>query len=42
MEAFQYKISYEDSNFTLVSNCNNTRLDGSEFARYIEKILLKT
>jgi len=42
MEAFQYKISYVDSNSTLASMCNNTRLEGSEFARYIEKILLKT
>jgi hypothetical protein len=42
MESFQYKIVYvEESNSTLASMCNNTRLNGSEFARYIKKILLK-
>ncbi len=33
MESFQYKISYLDPNSTLAKMCNNTRLNGSEFAR---------
>lgn len=34
MESFQYKIGFLESNSTLATMCNNTRLNGSEFARF--------
>lgn len=42
MEAFQYKIGFVESNSTLAKMCNNTQLNGSEFARfYLKNILNK-
>lgn len=35
MELFQYKLAFDDSNSTLASVCNNSLLQGSEFARFI-------
>lgn len=35
MELFQYKIAFIGSNSTLASVCNNSRLEGSEFARFV-------
>ena len=35
MELFQYKIAFVESNATLASVCNNSRLEGSEFARFV-------
>jgi hypothetical protein len=37
MELFQDKIIFVDSNTTSALNCNNSKLNGSEFARYVRK-----
>ena len=37
MELFQNKIVHLDSNSTFAKFCNDTRLNGSDFARYIKK-----